>query len=82
MGDKTFNGLLDEKAVAKILNVSIASLRRWRMMKIGPDFIRVGGHIRYGVDAVEDYLTSCAVKCNSARASALEPRARRRECKR
>lgn len=63
MSDKPINGLLDEKAVAELLDVSVASLRRWRMLRKGPDFNRVGGHIRYRPASVEEYIASCSVKC-------------------
>lgn len=78
MSDKLFNGLLDEKAVATILNVSVATLRRWRMLRVGPDFIRVGGHVRYRNSTVEDYVTSCSVKCNEGARSYVTSRVRGR----
>ncbi|HET8579396.1 MAG TPA: hypothetical protein VFL31_00205 [Nitrospiraceae bacterium] len=32
--------LLDEKQVAKLLRVSLASVRRWRQHKAGPTYIK------------------------------------------
>ena len=39
--------LLTEEDLAKQLNVSLASLRRWRLMSRGPRFIKVGALVRY-----------------------------------
>ena len=48
--------LLKEVDVAKRLNVSISSLRRWRYEKIGPKFIRIGGILRYRVTDVDEFI--------------------------
>ena len=48
--------LLREVEVAKRLNVSISSLRRWRYEKIGPKFIRIGGILRYRLTDVDDFI--------------------------
>ena len=63
MTDESLNGLLDEKQVAKLLSVSVASLRRWRMMRKGPSFIRIGGLVRYHPSTIEQLLKSCSVDC-------------------
>ena len=39
--------LLTEEDVAKQLHVSVASLRRWRIERRGPQFIKVGSLVRY-----------------------------------
>ena len=64
MSEKSLDGLRDEKTVATTLKISVATLRRWRMLRVGPDFIRVGGHVRYRASSIEEYLASCSVKCN------------------
>ncbi len=33
--------LLNEHAVAELLGVSVATVRRWRLLRQGPKFIRV-----------------------------------------
>lgn len=38
---------LTEKEVAKQIKVSLASLRRWRLLQRGPRFIKVGALVRY-----------------------------------
>jgi hypothetical protein len=48
--------LQNEEQVAKQLNVSVASLRRWRLVNRGPQFIKVGSLVRYRPDDVERWL--------------------------
>ena len=38
---------LNEQEVSKRLNVSVATLRRWRLEKRGPTFVKVGSFVRY-----------------------------------
>lgn len=38
---------LNEQEVSKRLNVSVATLRRWRLEKRGPMFVKVGSLVRY-----------------------------------
>ena len=39
--------LLNETEVAKKLRVSLACLRRWRLEKRGPMFLKIGPLVRY-----------------------------------
>ncbi len=49
--------LLSEKDLARTLQVSVVTIRRWRMFGSGPDFIRCGGRvIRYQIEAVNRWL--------------------------
>ena len=41
------NRLLKEHEVARVLNVEVATLRRWRWAGQGPRFIKVGAAVRY-----------------------------------
>jgi predicted DNA-binding transcriptional regulator AlpA len=50
--------LLTEEEVAKHLHVSIASLRRWRLERRGPQFIKVGSLVRYRPEEIESWLTA------------------------
>ena len=52
--------LLDEHAVAKLLGVSVATVRRWRLSRQGPKFIRVGAaSVRYRPADLTAYLDQC-----------------------
>ena len=50
--------LLTERDVSKQLCVSLGSLRRWRMLRQGPPFIKVGPLVRYRPEDVEAWLSS------------------------
>ena len=55
-------GLLNERAVSKILGVSLGSLRRWRLRREGPPYIKLGagrgGAVRYPLVALDAWLAS------------------------
>lgn len=53
--------LLTEKDVAKKLNVSLACLRRWRLEKRGPQFVKIGQLVRYRPDELENWLRSLPI---------------------
>ncbi len=48
--------LCTEDQVAKQLRVSLASVRRWRLEKRGPLFIKVGVLVRYRPEDIENWL--------------------------
>jgi len=54
--------LLNEHAVAKLLGVSVATVRRWRLLREGPKFIRVGAaSVRYRPEDLAAYIERCPV---------------------
>ena len=52
--------LLTEDEVARQLRVSVASLRRWRLERRGPQFIKVGSLVRYRPEEIEAWLAALA----------------------
>lgn len=52
--------LLTEIDVAEMLKVSLASVRRWRLEKRGPAFIKVGACVRYRPEDLESWVGSLA----------------------
>lgn len=48
--------LLTEADVAERLQVSLASVRRWRLEKRGPIFVKVGSLVRYRPDDLESWV--------------------------
>jgi excisionase family DNA binding protein len=50
--------LLMEDQLAERLNVSVATLRRWRLGRRGPRFIKVGSLVRYRPEDVELWLAA------------------------
>ena len=49
---------LTEKEVAKQIKVSLASLRRWRLLHRGPRFVKVGALVRYRPEDLEQWMES------------------------
>lgn len=50
--------LLDEKQLARTLNISVASARRWRLLKQGPRFVKYFSSVRYRPEDVDAWLAS------------------------
>jgi excisionase family DNA binding protein len=50
--------LLTEEEVAEQLHVSVPSLRRWRLERRGPQFIKVGSLVRYRPEDLESWLAA------------------------
>lgn len=50
--------LLTEPEVAERLRVSLACLRRWRLERRGPRFLKVGSLVRYPVDELNHWIES------------------------
>lgn len=52
------HNFLTEKEVARQINVSLASLRRWRLQQRGPRFVKVGALVRYRSEDLEQWMES------------------------
>lgn len=50
--------LLNEFDVARITNMSVASVRRWRLKKVGPRAVRLGTAIRYRAEDLKAWMDS------------------------
>jgi predicted DNA-binding transcriptional regulator AlpA len=48
--------LLNEYDVARITGVSLGSIRRWRLLRQGPKFLKLGASVRYRVNDLEAWL--------------------------
>ena len=55
---KGFVHLLDEHQVAEALGVSVSSMRRWRLLRQGPRFLKVGTLCKYRPEDVSAWLDS------------------------
>jgi predicted DNA-binding transcriptional regulator AlpA len=50
---------LNEKEVASILGISVATVRRWRLLAQGPRWVKVSGSaVRYSPESLKSYLAS------------------------
>jgi len=50
--------LLNERQVAAITGMSLASVRRWRRLKRGPRYLKIGGAVRYPPEDLSAWLAS------------------------
>ncbi len=49
---------LTEQEVSRRLNVSVAALRRWRLEKRGPVFVKVGSLVRYRPEDLDSWVAA------------------------
>jgi predicted DNA-binding transcriptional regulator AlpA len=50
--------LLNEHDVARITGLSVASVRRWRLLRQGPTYLKIGSAVRYRREDVLAWLAS------------------------
>jgi len=50
--------ILNEKQVAAYLNMSVSAVRRWRLFRKGPKFVKIGSAVRYKRGDVETGMDS------------------------
>jgi predicted DNA-binding transcriptional regulator AlpA len=56
--NKTLGTLLNEHDLARITGLSVASVRRWRLLRQGPKYIKIGASVRYKPEDVSTWLDS------------------------
>jgi predicted DNA-binding transcriptional regulator AlpA len=54
----TLETLLNEHDVARLTGLSVASVRRWRLLKIGPRATKIGASVRYRPADLKAWLDS------------------------
>jgi predicted DNA-binding transcriptional regulator AlpA len=50
--------LLNEHDVARISGLSVASVRRWRLLRQGPKYLKIGAAVRYKPEDLSAWLES------------------------
>jgi predicted DNA-binding transcriptional regulator AlpA len=50
--------LLNEFDVARITGLSVASVRRWRLLRLGPKYLKIGAAVRYRPEDISEWLES------------------------
>ena len=56
--------LLTTDEAAQLLHIPVATLRYWRTKGGGPEWIKIGRHVRYTPEALTDYIESCRVRAS------------------
>jgi predicted DNA-binding transcriptional regulator AlpA len=54
----TLEELLTEHDVARITGLSVASTRRWRLLRQGPKYLKIGAAVRYRPEDIAEWLES------------------------
>ena len=54
----TLVNLLNEYDVARITGLSVASVRRWRLLRQGPKYLKIGAAVRYKPEDISVWLES------------------------
>jgi predicted DNA-binding transcriptional regulator AlpA len=52
------DALLTERDVARITGLSVASVRRWRLLRQGPRYLKIGSSVRYRPEDLSAWLDS------------------------
>jgi predicted DNA-binding transcriptional regulator AlpA len=50
--------LLNEYDLARVTGLSVASVRRWRLLKMGPKYLKIGASVRYKPEDIAAWLES------------------------
>jgi predicted DNA-binding transcriptional regulator AlpA len=50
--------LLTEHDVSRVTGLSLASVRRWRLLRQGPKYLKLGSAVRYRREDVSTWLES------------------------
>jgi predicted DNA-binding transcriptional regulator AlpA len=56
--NNTLATLLNEHDVARITGLSVASVRRWRLLRQGPKYLKLGAAVRYRSEDIRTWLES------------------------
>ena len=67
----TAQTLLTESEVAQQLQVSLAALRKWRVLKRGPLFLKIGSLVRYRQADIDRWLESVPAGGSQERQTAM-----------
>jgi len=65
----TLETLLTEHDVARFTGLSVASVRRWRLLRQGPKYIKIGAAVRYKAEDLSSWLESRPTGGEQARAN-------------
>jgi predicted DNA-binding transcriptional regulator AlpA len=52
------DALLNEYDVARITGLSVASVRRWRLLRQGPKYLKIGAAVRYEPSSIREFLAT------------------------
>ena len=50
--------MLKDTDVALALGVSVSTIRKWRIQKLGPKYLKIGASIRYRPQDIAEFILS------------------------
>ena len=56
--ERAIETLLNEHDVDRITGMSVASVRRWRLLRQGPKYLKIGSAVRYRSEDISAWLNS------------------------
>ncbi len=56
--NNTLETLLNEHDVARVTGLSVASVRRWRLLRQGPKYLKINSAVRYKAEDISAWLES------------------------
>jgi predicted DNA-binding transcriptional regulator AlpA len=56
--NNTLETLLNEHDVARITGLSVASVRRWRLFRQGPKYLKIGAAVRYTPESIREFVAT------------------------
>lgn len=62
--------LLTEHEAAERLAVSVRTLRRWRWLKAGPSYTKIGACVRYGSETLDAFVEAGRIATDAHKAAA------------
>lgn len=62
MGEHQTGRLLNEHEVAKLLGVSVSTIRRFRILRRPPHYVKIGASVRYEREEVESFILASGSK--------------------
>jgi hypothetical protein len=57
-------GLIAENDVARLLGITVRTMRRWRESDDGPEHVLINGRIWYGCAAIADHISRQRTKAD------------------
>lgn len=57
-GNQPIETLVNEHEVARAAGLSVATVRRWRLLRQGPKYIKIGASVRYKPADISLWLAS------------------------
>lgn len=62
--------MLKDTDVALALGVSVSTIRKWRIQKLGPKYLKIGASIRYRPQDIAEFILSCQKTVNHEQTNA------------